>query len=66
MAAVHRHAGAPTAVTISNTASINTMEFTPLAAPAYTFTVTNGASFTVNTGIRYQGLLPAFSFPRMS
>jgi autotransporter-associated beta strand protein/T5SS/PEP-CTERM-associated repeat protein len=42
---------APTAITISNTTSINTMEFTPAEAPAYTFTVTNGASFTVNTGI---------------
>src|SRR4029450_1492368 len=41
--------GAPTAVNISNTTSINTMQF-DTAAPAYSFTVTNGAAFTVNTG----------------
>src|SRR4029450_1470317 len=34
--------GAPTAVNISNTTSINTMQF-DTAAPAYSFTVTNGA-----------------------
>jgi autotransporter-associated beta strand protein/T5SS/PEP-CTERM-associated repeat protein len=42
--------GAPTAVTISGTASINTMEFAP-TAPAYSFTVTNGATFTINNAI---------------
>jgi autotransporter-associated beta strand protein/T5SS/PEP-CTERM-associated repeat protein len=42
--------GAPTAVTISNSTSINTMEFAPVA-PAYSFTVTNGASFAINTAI---------------
>ena len=42
--------GAPTAVTITNTASIDSMQFTA-AAPAYSFTVNNGAAFTVNTGI---------------
>ena len=42
--------GAPTAVNISGNATIETMEFTA-AAPAYSFNVTAGASFTVNTGI---------------
>ena len=40
--------GAPTTVTISNSTSIDTMEFTA-AAPAYSFTVTNGANFTINS-----------------
>src|SRR3954454_4907120 len=39
--------GAPTAVTISGTASINTIAF-DAAAPAYSFTVQNGATFTIN------------------
>src|SRR6478752_7772897 len=39
--------GAPTAVTISNTAAINTIDFAA-AAPAYSFTVQNNATFTVN------------------
>ena len=37
--------GAPTSVTISNSTSINTIEF-DAAAPAYSFTVQNGATFT--------------------
>src|SRR3954451_13821554 len=37
----------PTSVTISNTTSINTIAFDSLA-PAYSFTVQNGATFTVN------------------
>src|SRR5687768_1554928 len=52
--------GAPTAVTISNTASINTMEFTS-AAPAYSFNVTAGASFAINSAITNTSLtLPNF------
>ncbi len=39
--------GAPTALTISSSTSIDTMEFTA-AAPAYSFMVTNGASFAIN------------------
>ena len=39
--------GAPTSVTISNTTSINTLNFTT-AAPAYSFTVGNAATFTIN------------------
>ena len=42
--------GAPTAVTISNSTSIGTMEFTT-AAPAYSFTVTNSASFAINSAV---------------
>ncbi len=42
--------GAPTAVNISGNASIATMEFTA-AAPAYSFTVRNGANFTIDTGV---------------
>ena len=42
--------GAPTAVTISNSTSIDTIAFTA-AAPAYSFTVTNGASFAINNTI---------------
>ena len=45
--------GAPTAVTISNSTSIDTMEFTA-AAPAYSFTVTNGASFAINNSDHQQ------------
>src|SRR5262245_1341524 len=40
---------APTSVTISNSTSINTIEFDAVA-PAYSFTVQNGATFTVNSG----------------
>src|SRR5215218_7215571 len=39
--------GAPTSVTISNSTSINTIAF-DTAAPAYSFTVQNGATFTIN------------------
>ena len=39
--------GAPTSVTISNSTSINTIAF-DAAAPAYSFTVQNGATFTIN------------------
>ena len=39
--------GAPTAVTISGTTSINTLNFTA-AAPAYSFTIGNAATFTIN------------------
>ncbi len=42
--------GAPTAVNISANASIATMEFTA-AAPAYSFTVTNGATLPINSAI---------------
>ena len=53
--------GAPTAVMISNSTSIGTMEFTT-AAPAYSFTVTNGASFAINTGVASTSLpLPNFA-----
>ena len=53
--------GAPTAVNdFEQRTSIGTMEFTA-AAPAYSFTVTNGASFTVNTGVDSASLpLPNF------
>src|SRR6476660_697793 len=39
--------GAPTSVTISNNAAINTIDFAA-GAPAYSFTVQNSATFTVN------------------
>src|SRR5262249_19710921 len=42
--------GAPTSVTISNSTSINTIEFTA-GAPTYSFTVQNGATFTITGGI---------------
>jgi autotransporter-associated beta strand protein/T5SS/PEP-CTERM-associated repeat protein len=52
--------GAPTTVNISGNATIETMEFTA-AAPAYSFNVTAGASFTVNTGITSASpTLPSF------
>jgi len=41
--------GAPTSVTISTSTSINTIDFTA-AAPAYSFTVQNGATFTITGG----------------
>src|SRR5713101_3218212 len=41
--------GAPAAVTISNTVAINTLRFTT-AAPAFSFTVGNAATFTINNG----------------
>jgi autotransporter-associated beta strand protein/T5SS/PEP-CTERM-associated repeat protein len=58
--AVFTNNGAPTAVTISNSASINTMRFTD--APAYSFTVTNGATFAINNTIDSISLpLPNFA-----
>src|SRR5262249_25380206 len=42
--------GAPTQVTISTSTSINTIEFAP-GPPAYSFTVQNGATFTITGGI---------------
>src|SRR6516162_5449580 len=42
--------GAPTSVTISNSTSINTIDFTA-GAPTYSFTVQNGAIFTITGGI---------------
>jgi len=38
-----------TGLTISSNTSINTMEFTAVA-PAYSFTIQNGATFTINSG----------------
>ena len=53
--------GAPTSVTISNSTSINTIEF-DVAAPAYSFTVQDGATFTVTNQISPgSSLLPAFT-----
>ena len=52
---------APTSVTISNNASINTIEF-DAAAPAYSFTVENGATFTItNQTSNGSSFFPAFS-----
>src|SRR5262249_61899676 len=48
-AATFTNNSAPTSVTISNSTSINTIEFAA-GAPAYSFTVQNGATFTINTG----------------
>src|SRR6516165_5732645 len=51
----------PTSVTISNSTSINTIEFSA-GAPAYSFTVQNGATFTINSGIiNNPSLEPAFT-----
>ena len=55
--------GAPTSVTISNNASIDTLRFTA-AAPAYSFTVGNAATFSINgaTGtINASAFTPAFA-----
>ena len=53
--------GAPTSVTISSNAAINTIEF-DAAAPAYSFTVQNGATFTINSGtINNSSFAPAFT-----
>jgi autotransporter-associated beta strand protein/T5SS/PEP-CTERM-associated repeat protein len=53
--------GAPTAVTISNSTSINTLNFTA-AAPAYSFTIGNAATFTINGGtVNASAFNPAFS-----
>ena len=51
---------APTSVTISNTATINTIEFTA-AAPAYSFTVQSLATFTVNSTVNSSLFTPEFS-----
>jgi autotransporter-associated beta strand protein/T5SS/PEP-CTERM-associated repeat protein len=52
--------GAPTSVTISGPATINTMEFTA-TAPAYSFTVQNGATFTVNSTANSSSSVPDFT-----
>jgi T5SS/PEP-CTERM-associated repeat protein len=52
--------GAPTSVTISNNAAINTIEFAA-AAPAYSFTVQNSATFTVNSTNNSSSFMPNFS-----
>ena len=52
--------GAPPSVTISNNAAINTIEFTA-AAPAYSFTVQNSATFTVNSTSNSSSFMPDFS-----
>ena len=53
--------GAPTAVNISANASIATMEFTA-AAPAYSFTVRNGANFTIDSAVSNSSdFLPNFA-----
>ena len=53
--------GAPTAVNISANASIATMEFTA-AAPAYSFTVRNGANFTIDSAVNNSSdFLPNFA-----
>jgi autotransporter-associated beta strand protein/T5SS/PEP-CTERM-associated repeat protein len=55
--------GAPTSVIISNSTSINTIAF-DLAAPAYSFTVQNGATFafTINGGTtNNSSFLPSFT-----
>src|SRR5262245_61996504 len=52
---------APTSVTIPNNASINTIDF-GAAAPAYSFLVQNGATFTINNAINNSSSFePAFS-----
>ena len=48
----------PTSVTISNSTSINTIEFAA-GAPAYSFTVQNGATFTITGSIINNPLLPS-------
>jgi autotransporter-associated beta strand protein/T5SS/PEP-CTERM-associated repeat protein len=53
--------GAPTSVTISSNASINTIDF-DASAPAYSFLVQNGATFTINNAINNSSsFAPAFS-----
>src|SRR5262245_43050462 len=53
--------GAAPSVTISNSAAINTIDFDP-AAPAYSFSVQNGATFTINNAINTASpFAPAFS-----
>ena len=58
--ATFQNNGAPTAIDISSTASINTMQFVA-GAPAYSFTVGNGTTFTINTSINNSSAFaPAF------
>jgi T5SS/PEP-CTERM-associated repeat protein len=53
--------GAPTSVTISSNAAINTIQF-DAAAPAYSFLIQNGATFTINNAINNASSFgPAFS-----
>ena len=53
--------GAPTSVAISGTASINTLNFTA-AAPAYSFAIGNGATFTITGGTtNASASFPSFS-----
>ena len=52
--------GVPTSVTISNNAAINTIDFAA-AAPAYSFTVQNNATFTVNSTTNTSSFMPDFS-----
>src|SRR5712675_1001439 len=53
--------GAPTSVSIADTVSINTLEFTS-AAPAYSFTIGNAATFTITAGTsNASGFTPAFT-----
>jgi autotransporter-associated beta strand protein/T5SS/PEP-CTERM-associated repeat protein len=60
-AATFTNNSAPTSVTISSSTSINTIEFAA-TAPAYSFTIQNGATFTINTGtINNSASLPAFT-----
>src|SRR5262249_37433987 len=52
---------APTSVTISNSTSINTIDFTA-AAPAYSFTVQNNATLSINNGTSNgSSFAPAFT-----
>jgi T5SS/PEP-CTERM-associated repeat protein len=53
--------GAPTSVTISGSTTINTIDF-DAGAPAYSFLVQNGATFTINSAINSSSSFgPAFS-----
>ena len=53
--------GAPTAVAISGTTSIDTLNFTA-AAPAYSFAIGNAATFTITSGTTNASAFnPAFS-----
>jgi len=52
--------GAPTSVTISSSTSINTIDFAA-AAPAYSFSVQGGATFTINNTSNASSFVPAFS-----
>jgi outer membrane autotransporter protein len=64
--ATFQNNGAPTSVTISNSASINTMRF-EAAAPAYSFAVQGGATFTINNDItNLSSFQPGFTVNRGS